>query len=305
MIFVVTGATGFIGREVVSCLLKQGHIVYCVCRPNSTKVSVFPKDANLCVVSAIMSSYTMLSDMIPNADVLINMAWDGITREGRNFTEIQCDNINYALQAMDAAKLMGCKVFVETGSQAEYGVVNDVITENIPCHPFSDYGKAKLALKEAASIHAGEIGIKYLHLRIFSVYGANDHPWSMISSCTTKMIKNEDVELSSCQQYWNFLYVNDCAKQVVLLSEWAYSNMRNSYEVFNLASEDTRILKSYIEEMHKQTLSSSRLLYGKIRPQHIVSLNPDITKLKSAIRFVSDYSFAQGYQNVINKYKNG
>ena len=184
-------------------------------------------------------------------------------------------------------------------------MVNDIITENTPCHPFSDYGKAKLALKEAASMHAGNIGIKYLHLRIFSVYGENDHPWSMISLCTSKMLNNEDVELSSCQQYWNFLYVNDCAKQIVLLSEWAYSNMLNSYEVFNLASEDTRILKSYIEEMRNQTVSYSMLLYGKIMPKYVVSLNPNITKLKNTIGFVADYSFAQGYQNVINKYKNG
>ena len=305
MKFVVTGATGFIGREVVSSLLKQGHYVYCVCRPNSPKVDVVPKDANLSIVEATMADYSTLGNKISNADVLINMAWDGITREGRDFTDVQRDNITYALQTMDAAKAMGCKVFVETGSQAEYGIVNDVITEDAPCHPFSDYGKAKSALKEAASKHAEEIGIKYLHLRIFSVYGENDHPWAMISSCTTKMLNNEDVELSACQQLWNFLYVKDCSKQITLLSEWAYVNMETSHEVINLASEDTRTLKSYIEEMYSLTGSSSKLLYGKVVPKNLVSLNPDITKLKNAIGFVADYSFAQGYQNVINKYKNG
>jgi len=305
MKFVVTGSTGFIGREVVSRLLKQGHYVYCVCRPNSPKVAVLPKDANLSIVEATMADYSTLADKIPNADVLINMAWDGITREGRDFTDVQRDNITYALQTMDAAKAMGCKVFVETGSQAEYGIVNDVINEDTPCNPFSDYGKAKLALKEVASKHAEEIGIKYLHLRIFSVYGENDHPWAMISSCTSKMLNNEDVELSACQQQWNFLYVKDCAKQITLLSEWAYCNMETNHEVYNLASEDTRLLKSYIEEMYSLTGSSSQLLYGKVVPKNLVSLNPDITKLRNAIGFVADYSFAQGYQNVINRYKNG
>ena len=305
MKFVVTGATGFIGREVVSSLLKQGHYVYCVCRPNSPKVDVVPKDANLSIVEATMADYSTLGNKISNADVLINMAWDGITREGRDFTDVQRDNITYALQTMDAAKAMGCKVFVETGSQAEYGIVNDVINEDTPCNPFSDYGKAKLALKKAASKHAEEIGIKYLHLRIFSVYGENDHPWAMISSCTSKMLNNEDVELSACQQHWNFLYVKDCAKQITLLSEWAYGNMEKSHEVFNLASEDTRLLKSYIEEMYALTGSASKLLYGKVVPTDLVSLNPNITKLKNTIGFVADYSFAQGYQSVINKHKNG
>jgi nucleoside-diphosphate-sugar epimerase len=119
------------------------------------------------------------------------------------------------------------------------------------------------------------------------------------------MLNNEDVELSACQQLWNFLYVKDCSKQITLLSEWAYVNMETSHEVINLASEDTRTLKSYIEEMYSLTGSSSKLLYGKVVPKNLVSLNPDITKLKNAIGFVADYSFAQGYQNVINKYKNG
>ena len=276
-----------------------------MCRPNSPKASVLPKHTNLSIVYATMADYSSLGERIANTDVLINMAWDGITREGRNFPDVQRDNISYVLQTMDAAKKMGCKVFVETGSQAEYGIVNDIIKEETPCYPFSDYGKAKLALKEAASKHADEIVIKYLHLRIFSVYGENDHPWAMIPLCTSKMLNNEDVELSACQQKWNFLYVKDCAKQITLLSEWAYDNMESSYEVFNLASEDTRILKSYIEEMYSLTGSSSHLFYGKVVSKNLVSLNPDITKLKNAIDFVADYSFAQGYQNVINKYKNG
>lgn len=305
MKFVITGGTGFIGQEVVNLLLEQGHHVYCVCRPNSPKIPLLPKNTNLKIVYATMSDYSTLSSKLLGADVMINMAWDGITREGRDFTDIQRDNINYALQAMDAAKSIGCKVFVETGSQAEYGITEGLIDETAPCHPFSDYGKAKLALKEEASKHAEKIKIKYLHLRIFSVYGENDHPWAMISSCTSKMLANEDVELSACLQNWNFLYVKDCAKQIVLLSEWAYDKMETPHEVFNLASNDTRVLKSYIEDMYRLTESKSNLFFGKVIPRFLVSLNPDITKMKKAIGFVSDYTFTQGYQNVIKKYKNG
>ena len=174
MKFVVTGATGFIGREVVSSLLKQGHYVYCVCRPNSPKVDVVPKDANLSIVEATMADYSTLGNKISNADVLINMAWDGITREGRDFTDVQRDNITYALQTMDAAKAMGCKVFVETGSQAEYGIVPGILTENTPCNPVTAYGKGKLKMYKETCVLTEQLGLKYIHLRILSVYGEND-----------------------------------------------------------------------------------------------------------------------------------
>jgi hypothetical protein len=56
--------------------------------------------------------------------------------------------------------------------------------------------------------------------------------------------------------------------------------------------------------MHCLTKSGSLLLYGRLTPSQPVSLNPDVTKLKKTIGFVSDYSFSQGYQHVIEKYRN-
>ena len=81
--------------------------------------------------------------------------------------------------------------------------------------------------------------------------------------------------------------------------------MTTTSEIFNLASGDTRRLKSFVEQMHSMTGASGRLLYGRVRADHPVSLNPDIGKLKAAIGFVADYSFASGYENVIKHYCNG
>ena len=74
---------------------------------------------------------------------LLLFAWGGTGHDGRNVQDVQRENVINTIAAMFAADKMGCQVFVEAGSQAEYGTVLECITEETPCHPFSEYGKAK------------------------------------------------------------------------------------------------------------------------------------------------------------------
>jgi len=300
MRFVVTGATSFIGLELIDYLIKQQHKVIGVCRPNSNGLSKIPSGAH--VVLANMSEYSTLNKVIKSADIFINLAWDGTGHGQRNDVNIQHDNVKNTISSMQAAKKMGCKLFVEAGSQAEYGTITEKITENTPCHPFSEYGKAKLTVQKELFSLSEQLDIKYIHLRIFSLFGENDHPWTLIMSSIDKMLRNDPIELSSCTQKWNFLYVKDAVCQIVDLCEYATNNPDYRHEIYNIASKDTRILKDFVEEMKELTSSTSELHFGTINPTNIVSLNPNITKMENAIGELHFTPFQDVVNNIIWKY---
>ena len=144
MKYVVTGATSFLGRELVSRLLQDGHEVVAVCRPQSSALADIPLGVE--VVLADMSDYGGLYRDVPEADVWVNLAWEGTGHDGRNQEEVQQANVIHTIAAMFGADKMGCRLFVEAGSQAEYGTVLTPISEQTPCNPFSAYGKAKFRL---------------------------------------------------------------------------------------------------------------------------------------------------------------
>ena len=48
-----------------------------------------------------------------------------------------------SLCAIQAAKILGCKVFMDAGSRVEYGVTDKIMKESLECHPVNEYGKAK------------------------------------------------------------------------------------------------------------------------------------------------------------------
>lgn len=300
MIYVITGATSFIGSETARLLAENGDQVYAVCRQGSTAIANLPDSNSINVVYSEMSEYFSLDRKIPVADVFINFAWDGTKSiKDRDHGTVHESNVRYTQDALESSYRMGCKLFVEAGSQAEYGICNGLITENTPCNPFTEYGKTKLSTKEHGFEFADNHEIKYMHLRIFSIYGTRDNDRTLVKTCIRKMLANENVELSPCTQMWNFLHVSDAAKQIQLLCENTVTANDFKHEVYNIASRDTRILKDFITDIKRITRSESKLIYGAIKPEYIVSLNPDTTKTYNVIHFVSDIKFETGIQEII------
>ena len=308
MRIVVTGATSFIGRAVVGDLLEGRHQVFAAVRPDSAgrgelEAIQEKRNGQLAVLPVDLSGCGDLDahpDLEGHADLWLHLGWEGSGSANRKNPEIQARNIGYALEALGAAGRLGCTRFLFSGSQAEYGILGGVMGEDSPCLPVSEYGKDKLEVCRRAGERARELGITYLHARIFSVYGPGDHPWSLVSTCLNTFLKGGRMELGACTQQWNFLHVRDAARALtgLLLAKVPAG-------VYNVAGEDTRPLKSYIEQMHRLCGEKGTYEYGKRPPnaEGVVSLVPDIRKLKEAAGFAQEISFEDGIREMIGLYK--
>ena len=69
------------------------------------------------------------------ADAFFHLAWAHTIGAGRNDMPAQIENIRYTIDAVRTAAAMGCRVFVGTGSQAEYGRVDGVLRADTPTNP--------------------------------------------------------------------------------------------------------------------------------------------------------------------------
>jgi len=124
-------------------------------------------------------------------------------------------------------------------------------------------------------------------------------------SSIRKMLNNEEVLLSSCEQKWNFVYIKDAVKQMLLLCEHALNTPNFKSEIYLIGSKDTRVLKDYVYEMYRLTASTSKLVFGGFTPANTVSLEPVMDKTESATGgFISDYTFEQVVNVIIKNYKN-
>lgn len=290
---VVTGAAGFVGCNLVEALIAHGYFVYGVVRPKSQHNSRLAESNQLKLVTADMSEFGHLAEMIGgSADIFFHAAWQG----GRyNFAE-QSQNIAATLVSLRAARALGCKRFVATGSQAEYGPKRELITEECLPQPIDAYGSAKLAACILSRQLAADIGIEWIWGRIFSVYGKYEPGGRMLPDLIAALQAGEDFPLSAATQYWDYLYSSDCAEALVALGEYGRQG-----EIYNIADGDCRPLKEFTEDIRSVVAPSRSLSYGVKPAGTIYSLMVKAEKLKRDTGWKPKIEFAEGIRLMCNK----
>ncbi len=137
--------------------------------------------------------------------------------------------------------------------------------------------------------------LQYIHTRIFSVYGPGDHPWSLVNSCVNTWKAGGHMQFGACTQQWNFLYIEDAADALVhFLTE-------GQAGCYNLAGEDTRPLKDYIDELYRLCGSRGTFVFGE-RPENAegpADLMPDISKVLSETTWRPKTVFADGIRSML------
>lgn len=298
MTFFITGASSFIGVELCRYLTDNGHQVIAMSRKENEQLNVIANGGNLQVFYADMQNLMERAKDV-KADVFVHLAWAGALLGQRDNQELQDVNISFSLDCVRLSKQMGCQLYVDAGSQAEYGIVPGVLTEDTECHPISAYGKAKLQMYHETRELTSQLGLKYIHLCILSVYGENDHPNTLIISSLKKLKNNEPIEMRSGGQKWNYLYVKDAARQIAELSFFAVNNLNFQGEVYNIASDDTRKMQEFIISMKEIVGSISELSFGGYNPEKDVNLDPDISKTAKIIKPLRKWCFEDAIRNIL------
>ena len=307
MKIVATGATSFVGSGAVKALLERGHKVYAVLRKGSSKADrllingAMPE--NLVILEEDLGSLERLAEQIPEpCDVFLHMGWKGAGSDSRSAAAIQKENAKDSLNAVQAAKALGCRRFVFTGSQAEYGVHDALMNEETGCRPTSPYGEAKLKVRIEAEALCRKLSMDYGHARIFSTYGIGDHPWSLLSTCVNTFLSGGVMEMGACTQDWNFMYIDDAGRAVAMLCEYQKSLMEQGC-VYNLGGpmDETGPLKHFVETVYEMCGRKGSCVYGVRKPnaEGVVNLIPDLTKMKRVIGWEPRVRFRDGMDRVI------
>ena len=298
----ITGATGFLGRNLARVFLENNIEVFALVRPDSKNAGNLPDDPGLHVVRCGLSHVADCVEAVGHADGFFHFAWGGVNRQEIDSPEVQAENVAGSLECVRAALKLGCRVFMDAGSRVEYGTPDCAMQEDIPCAPVNQYGKAQLEFYQKAEALCRERGLKYFHLRFFSVYGPGDHPWSIISTLTRELPRGGTVSLSACRHLWNFMYIEDAVQAVYELYRHAEENPS---AIVNVAGDDTRPLREFVEEVHRIAGGRGSLEYGTFvqAKEGALSIRPDISRLKEFTKgcWAERYSFARGIEETIEK----
>ncbi|MBQ3056500.1 MAG: NAD(P)-dependent oxidoreductase [Clostridia bacterium] len=288
---VITGATGAIGRALIDELLQNGIEILALCRREG-RVRELPTHPLLRIQYCALSELSALQRKSEKSyDVFYHFGWAGTNGAERNTPHLQCDNIRYALDAVCAAKRLGCHTFIGAGSQAEYGRVTDALTPTTPTFPENGYGIAKLAAGGLTRLAASAIGIRHIWVRILSVYGPHDNEKSLVSSTILSLMRGKAPQFTKGEQLWDFLYSRDAACALYLLAERGKHEM-----VYPLGSGKARPLKEHLLQLRDTVAPQVPLEFGAIpyAKDQVMHLCADITAITADTGWRPTTSFSDG-----------
>ena len=292
---IITGVTSFLGRNVAKKLIKENYEVIGILRPESKK-SLIKDITGLKTITIDFNKIDLkeFNDIEYNYKVkkciekiaesnkeiyFIHFGW-GNTLNRNDFTA-QMLNVDYSKKVFDIAKLIGAKSFIFAGSQAE--------KSNITA-----YGMAKNNFADWASNNNDSIN--FIHLRIHSIYGIGDRDNSLIMSIIKSVKENKSIELSSLNYFWNFLYIDDFTDIISII----LNKDIDSRYIYDIGSNDTRLLIDYVEEIKNILKAKNKFLIGVRQDSKEIFTPPNISNMMKAI---GDYKFTKFNEGIVNIYK--
>lgn len=290
---VITGAAGFTGFSLTKELLEIGYEVYAILRPGSGhNARLDGLTGNLHTVELDQTDFDRIADLVDSpCDLFFHLSWSG----GRDDFDAQHNNVENSLKALESAGRLHCKRFIGIGSQAEYGICDIIITEDLAPDPINAYGAAKTAAMYLTKRRAEQLDIEWVWGRIFSLYGDFEPSGRMLPDLIDSLISGNDISLSSCEQYWDYLHVLDAAKAIASLGEKGHSG-----EIYNIANGSYRQLKEFVEEAKGLFDYKGKITYGE-KAVPFISLKPDISKLTEHTSWKPEIGFSEGVLRFANE----
>jgi nucleoside-diphosphate-sugar epimerase len=208
----VTGGTGFIGRQAVASLIGSGARVHLHCRhPQGLFENVPTTCGDLTIPGAARE---LLEQVQP--DVLLHLAWN--VEHGKFWTNRQ--NIDWTATSLVLARAsldVGVRRFVGVGTCYEYSWPREgnCREDETPIIPTSLYAVAKDATRRVLEELSD---FSFAWARLFYLFGPYEHADRLVPSLASSLARGEAASLSSGKVVRDFMHTRDAGAALAALA---------------------------------------------------------------------------------------
>lgn len=317
---IVTGASGFIGSNIVADLQDSGR--------NSIAVidhfGLEDKWRNLSKrnLSAFVSpeqTQAFLDANPSKIECIIHMGAISSTTE-KNVDLLIENNINYSVVLWDWCTKHKVP-FIYASSAATYGALESLLKddESIDAlqalRPLNPYGWSKYAtdLIFAQRVAKGVTPPQWVGLKFFNVYGPNEYHKGDMRSVVTKfyndiqtwaavtLFKSDRPDIEDGQQKRDFVYVKDCSQSALWFMEHAGIS-----GIFNVGTGNARsfidLVKATEKAVGKPVEIAFKDMPDELKGRYQYYTEADMTKARAAGLNVSFRSLEAGVADYVENY---
>lgn len=260
----ITGATGFVGRQVLRRILDNDVLVTAVLRAGSEqRLEVHQKIASVITSLDIFSeNAAWWAKACRGIDIIIHCAW--YAEPGKYLQA--AENLDCLRGTLDLAKgAAEAKVrrLVGIGTCVEYDVSFGELSVVTPLSPLTAYAGAKAAAYLSLSQWLPTQSIAFAWCRLFYLYGEGEDERRLVPYLRNKLAAGEIAELTSGNQIRDFMDVRDAGRMIAEVS------LSNEVGPINICSGISVSVRQLAESVADEYGRRDLLSFGA-RPENLM-----------------------------------
>lgn len=299
----VSGATGFVGANLVRRLIYENYKIFILKRKNSNiwrvkdliaKISTFDID-----LLEEQNLFKLVHKIKPN--VIFHLANLGLYGNiDSPIDESIKVNLLGTVNLIESTNELDYECFINTGSSSEYGSKDVPMKESDYCEPSTNYALSKLAGTLYAKSYAKQNKKPLATLRLFSPFGPFDHPSRFITQTILKMLKDENILIKNPNDFRDYIFIDDVIEAYICCIK---KSDKLSGEVFNVGRGKQIAIKDLVEMLAKLIGFKGKIIYQDKSSDNKKMWQADILKAKYKLGWQPEKTITQGLEKTVDWFK--
>ena len=213
MITLLTGATGFVGRQVHKALVARGVAVRVVIRTGSAARLAATAERVVTTPDLFAEKAAWWSEASAGVENVVHAAWYAESGHYLHSPKNQ-DCLAGTLELARGAIAAGVRRSVGIGTCFEYDVGDGLLTTKTRLNPQTPYAAAKASAFRALSELLPARGLSFAWCRLFYLYGEGEDERRLVPYLRHRLSRGEPAELTSGSQVRDFLDVTEAGRMI-------------------------------------------------------------------------------------------
>ena len=296
MNILVTGGSGFIGRNIVRMLKEEGNTVGTYDIRDKNSVSDYH-------IMSDVRNLKMLEKACSGIDYVFHLAavtsppeFENLTGEGYEV------NVMGTYNVLAASAKNNVKRVILASSSSIYGDIQEAARESELPASYSNFYPMTKRINEMTARLFNQYGLEIVSLRYFNTYGIGENSKGDYSSVIWKFIDSirngkKPVIFADGKQKRDFIYVDDTSRASLLA-------MKNGTpgETYNVGTGKTTDFNTIFhivkEEMNYQ--GEAEYVPNPLKSYQMFTL-ADITKTREELKFEARYDMREGVKKIVKE----
>lgn len=302
MNLLITGASGFIGKNLIKFILANNYTNKYSFYLITTKKDDFNNynNSDLNIIETSNYNYDSLKNNTGLSSLYAVLHIGAfIPKSGNEFNDIEksFSNINSTLSLIKHLPVLPRK-FIFASTIDVYNNLNAAIDENTEIAPISLYGYSKLYCEKMLSEWACKNNVVLQIMRIGHIYGEGEEDYEKVIPVSIKALLNEEnpIIFGKGKELRSFLYIKDLCRYIMQLLEINYP-----ISPINLVSAQNISIKKLINKIIEVSGKKKKPIYTN-SDNSTRNIYFNISKLDKYIH-ISETKLHDGLNNEYNYFK--